>query len=109
MPCRAGVATGPDPSLFLQLVISKEGIINGTAYNSATGNTQTIEGMIDKETQRAAWGIAGQERPIMETGLVNLTKDTAPALLHFADGQTQQWLMVRLDESAARKSMEPKR
>jgi hypothetical protein len=37
----------------------------------------------------------------METGLSNLTQDTAPALIHFDDGQTQQWLMVRLEEPAA--------
>jgi hypothetical protein len=37
----------------------------------------------------------------METGLSNLTQDTAPALIHFADGQTQQWLMVRLPEPTA--------
>jgi hypothetical protein len=29
---------------------------------------------------------------------VNLTKDKASALLHFAGGQTQQWLLVRLEE-----------
>ena len=34
----------------------------------------------------------------METGLSNLTQDTAPALIHFTDGQTQQWLMVRIPE-----------
>jgi len=34
----------------------------------------------------------------METGIYNLTKDDAPALLHFEDGQTQQWLLVRLDD-----------
>jgi hypothetical protein len=34
----------------------------------------------------------------METGIVNLTEDTAPALVHFEDGQTQQWLLVRLEE-----------
>jgi hypothetical protein len=27
-----------------------------------------------------------------------LTKDEAPALLHFSDGQSQQWLLVRLEE-----------
>ena len=37
----------------------------------------------------------------METGLSNLTQDTAPALIHFADGQTQQWLMVRMPEDNA--------
>jgi hypothetical protein len=93
-----GQASGPDPSLFLQLAISKEGIISGTLNNSAANNTQTIEGMADKATQRVAWTVKGKTRPIMETGISNLTEDTAPALVHFADGQTQQWLMVRLEE-----------
>ena len=84
------------------MAISKEGIINGTLNNTATGQTQTIEGMADKACQRAAWTVAGKTRPIMETGIVNLTQDTAPALVHFADGQTQQWLMVRLEEPAAK-------
>ena len=93
-----GQASGPDPSLFLQLAISKEGIISGTLENTATNNTQTIEGMADKASQRVAWTVAGKTRPIMETGINNLTEDTAPALVHFADGQTQQWLLVRLEE-----------
>ena len=96
-----GQASGPDPSLFLQLAISKEGIISGTLHNSATDTTQTIEGMADKATQRAAWTVVGKTRPIMETGVNNLTEDTAPALVHFADGQTQQWLMVHLEQPAA--------
>ncbi len=95
-----GQASGPDPSLFLQLAISKEGIISGTLNNSATENTQTIEGMADKATQRVAWTVVGKTRPIMETGISNLTEDTAPALVHFADGTTQQWLLVRLEEPA---------
>jgi hypothetical protein len=96
-----GQATGPDPTLFLQLAISREGAINGTLNNTATNQTQTIEGMADKQSQRCAWTVQGQTRPIMETGIANLTQDSAPALLHFADGQTQQWLMVRLEEPAA--------
>lgn len=93
-----GQASGPDPSLFLQLAISKEGALRGTFNNSATNQTQTIEGMVDKESQRAAWAVAGKSRPIMETGLGNLTEDTGPALVHFADGSTQQCLLVRLEE-----------
>jgi hypothetical protein len=100
-----GQKTGPDPSLFLQMAISKEGVIAGTLHDSATNSTKTIEGLADKQSQRAAWGIEGKNRPIMETGIVNLTSDTAPALLHFDDGQTQQWLMVRLDEPAAQKAL----
>jgi len=98
-----GQKSGPEPTLFLQLAISKEGIINGTLNNTATNKTETIEGMADKKSQRAAWTVAGKTRPIMETGIINLTEDTSPALIHFADGQTQQWLMVRLEEPAAAK------
>ena len=95
-----GQASGAAPSLYIQLAISKEGIISGTQKHMATGQTDTLEGMADKKSQRAAWGVKGQERPIIETGISNLTQDTAPALIHFADGQTQQWLLVRLQEPA---------
>lgn len=91
-----GQASGAEPTLFMQLAISKQGIIAGTLKNMATDQVQTLEGMADKQSQRVAWGVAGQKRPILETGISNLTEDTAPALIHFADGQTQQWLLVRL-------------
>jgi hypothetical protein len=28
----------------------------------------------------------------------NLAQDTTPALVHFPDGTTQQWLLVRMEE-----------
>jgi len=93
-----GQSSGVEPTLYLQLAVSKEGVLAGTLYNTETQETSQIEGMVDRQTQRAAWVIAGQSWPIMETGISNLTADTAPALLHFADGQTQQWLLVRLEE-----------
>jgi hypothetical protein len=93
-----GQASGAEPSLYMQLAISKQGAISGTLKNTLTGKAQPLEGMADKKSQRVAWVVSGQERPIAETGLSNLTQDTAPALIHFADGQTQQWLMVRIPE-----------
>ena len=93
-----GEPSGPPPSLFLQLAVSKQGILSGTFHNSETEQTEVVEGAVDGQTQRSAWGIAGKDWPIMETGISSLTTDTAPALLHFADGQTQQWLMVRLED-----------
>jgi hypothetical protein len=93
-----GEPTGVDPTLYLQLTVSKQGIIAGTLQNTATNAVQSIEGMVDRETQRAAWTVVGKTRPLMETGIVNLTQDTAPALVHFDDGTTQQWLMVRLEK-----------
>jgi hypothetical protein len=96
-----GQSTGPDPSMFMQLAISREGVIAGTFNNSSTNTTVTIEGMIDQKSQRAAWTAEGKARPLVETGISNLTEETAPVLVHFDDGQTQQWLMVRLEEPTA--------
>lgn len=93
-----GEKSGPPPTLFIQLTVNKQGIIAGTFQNSSTDTSQPIEGMIDKKSQRTAWTIVGKKWPIMETGIANLTQDTAPVLLHFEDGQTQQWLLVRLEE-----------
>ena len=86
-----------DPTMFLQLAVSKEGVIAGTLQNTVSGTTKNVEGMVDKETQRAAWTEVGQTRPIMETGIGNLTQDTASVLVHYADDTTQQWLLVRMD------------
>jgi hypothetical protein len=87
-----------DATLFLQLAISKEGIIAGTFQNTATDNAFEVEGTIDKESQRAAWGPVDEDWPIMETGIYNLTENEAGALLHFEDGETQQWTLIRLDD-----------
>jgi hypothetical protein len=89
-----------DSTLFLQLAISKEGIIAGTFQNTATDQSFEVQGTIDTKSQRAAWGPVGEDWPIMETGIYNLSENQAGALLHFADGQTQEWSMVRLDEPA---------
>ena len=87
-----------EATLYLQLAISKEGIIAGTLQNTATDQSVEVEGTIDRESQRAAWGVVGKDWPIMETGIYNLSENDIGALMHFDDGQTQQWTMVRLDE-----------
>ena len=42
-----GQPTGADPTMFLQLAVSKQGVINGTFQNTTTGSVQAIEGMVD--------------------------------------------------------------
>jgi hypothetical protein len=102
-----GKPTGAEPTMYLQLAVSKQGIINGTFQNTATDAVQAIEGMVDKQTQRAAWTAVGKARPLMETGFVNLTQNTSPTLIHFADGTTQQWLLVRMDKPEASQKASP--
>ncbi len=88
-------------SMYLQLALSKNGVIAGTFYNESTGATHAVEGMVDEQTQRAAWkAVDGTNaNVIMETGLYNLTQDQAPALVHFGPEQVQNVLLVRLDET----------
>ena len=87
-----------DATLFLQLALSKEGFIGGTVQNTATDESFEVEGTVDQESQRAAWGPVGTKWPIMETGIFNLSENATDVLLHFEGGETQQWSMTRLDE-----------
>jgi hypothetical protein len=93
-----GPASGSDPTIYVQLAVSKTAVINGLVTNTANNETLPLQGAVDKSNQRAAWQMSGKQFPVMETGIYNLTQDTTPVLVHFADGQTQQWLLVRLEE-----------
>ncbi len=86
------------PSYYLQIAVSKEGYISGTSYNSITDETLPITGSVDKQSQRAAWQIADRPDVVMETGIFNLTQDTAPALLHFGKEKTENRLLVRMEK-----------
>jgi len=64
--------------------------------DTVTNKTQLIHGSVDKKTQRVAFTVGENTANVVETGLCNLTKDEAPALLHFGKDRTEQWLLVRL-------------
>jgi len=93
-----GEPTGVDPNCFLQLAVSKQGVLSGTLQNIAEKSVQPIEGMVDKQCQRAALTVVGKPRPLMEIGAANLTQDSSAALIHFADGTTQQCLLLRVNK-----------
>ncbi len=83
---------------ILQLAVNKEGVIQGTYFNIEDNTARPIKGMVDKESQRAVWTFADNNKNamIMETGISNLTKDKTGVLVHFNKERTQTWLMVRL-------------
>ncbi len=86
-----------DPSRVVQLAVSKEGIISGTLYNTETDLAQSVQGQVDKETQRVAMRIGESEDIIVESGLYNLTQDDAPLLVHFGADRVENWLLVRME------------
>ncbi len=89
-----------DPTRMVQLAVDKQGIISGTLFNTETDKTQSVQGQVDKQTQRVAMRVGESEDLIVESGLYNLTQDEAPLLVHFGTDKTENWLLVRLDDPA---------
>jgi hypothetical protein len=95
------VATHPkdvDPSRIIQLAVNKQGVISGTLYNKETDKSQTVQGQVDKQTQRVAFRIGDADNVVVETGLYNLTQDEAPVMVHFGTDKTEQYVLVRLKQ-----------
>ena len=88
--------TQTDPTMIFQLAVSRQGIIRGTCFNNLMNTTLPVHGAVDKKTQRVAWTVGDNKKTVFDTGLYNLTKDQAPALVHYGKGRTQEWLLVRL-------------
>lgn len=86
-----------EPTQFLQLAVTKDGVIGGTYYDSKTDKTTTVEGAIDRETQRAAFTIEGMDGVVMEAGIANLTQDESTILIHRGGGQKDIWTLVRIE------------
>jgi hypothetical protein len=85
-----------DAVMFFQLSVNREGIISGAYANVMSGEEQPIVGRVDRKTQRAAWHIGDQKDKVFEAGMANLTHDQASCLAHLGNGETQNWLLVRM-------------
>jgi hypothetical protein len=86
------------PTTFLQLAVSRQGYISGTYFNQLTGETLPVAGSVDRRTQRAAWRIDDNQTTVMEAGLYNLTQEQAPLLIHFGKDETEDYLLVRMQQ-----------
>lgn len=88
-------------AVTIQLAVNRQGVIRGNYTDIATNETKLVRGSVDKKTQRVAFTVGDNTNNIVETGLYNLTKDEAPALIHFGQDRTEQWLLVRLKQDNA--------
>jgi hypothetical protein len=92
-----------DENWMIQLGVNKQGVLSGTYYNQAKDSAHPLEGMVDKETHKAAWYFAdGTENPmVFETSVDNLTEPQSSVMVHFGPGDTGVWQMVRLERPEA--------
>jgi uncharacterized protein (TIGR03000 family) len=90
-----------DAIAVFQLAVNKAGIIRGNYYNIFTNTDLPVRGAVDPKTQRASWIVGDLKEIVYDTGIVNLTMDQSPLLIHFGKARTQQWLLVRVKEPDA--------
>jgi hypothetical protein len=86
------------PSLVFQLAVNKAGTVRGNCSKPDEEFVGAVQGAVDREKQRVAWTVGDDKQTIYETGLYNLTKDEAPALVHHGADNTEQWLLVRMKQ-----------
>lgn len=83
---------------LLQLAVNKDGAIRGNLNDLNTESVSQVIGAVDKQTQRAAIKIEGNDQFLLETGLYNLTNDEAPALLYNGKDQPETRTLIRLQQ-----------
>jgi len=93
--------------ISIQLAINKDGIVRGNYTDSAKNENQVVQGSMDKATQRVAFTVGDNTADVYETGLYNLTKEEAPAMLHHGKDSTEQMLLVRLQQPVDSDSIAP--
>jgi len=97
----------PDSNMLVQLAVTKEGVIGGTATNKATGASFPVEGTVDKQTQRAVWKYTDEKKqPIMmETSVYNLTQSESTGLVHYGPDNIQVVEFARLEAPVAAEAL----
>jgi hypothetical protein len=81
---------------IVQLALNKEGVIRGNYQDVLTDKITPISGSVDKETQRVAMKLEGNDEVVLDTGLYNLTNDEVPVLIHFGPDRQESRTLVRL-------------
>ncbi|MFT5303437.1 MAG: hypothetical protein ACI814_004256 [Mariniblastus sp.] len=80
----------------VQLALNKDGVIRGNYQDQLADTVIPVTGSVDRETQRVALKLAGNENLVVETGLYNLTNDEVPVLLHFGPDRQEARVLARL-------------
>lgn len=86
-----------DANAIVQLAINHDGIVRGTYVDLLTNQEQSIDGAVDKKTQRVAWRVGDNGSVTFETRLASLTQSTGPVTLHYENGKTREWTLARFE------------
>jgi hypothetical protein len=95
-----GLATpgSPQATMMLQLAINQNGQIAGNYLNQVTGETATISGWMDSNTQRVTFMIGNNNNIVYDTSLPALMQGETTLLVHYGAENTQQMVLVRVPQ-----------
>lgn len=82
----------------VQLALNKEGVIRGNYQDFLTDKVTPVIGAVDKQTQRVALKLEGNDSVVVETGLYNLTNDEVPVLVHVDSDRQEARTLIRLQQ-----------
>lgn len=87
-----------ESTAIIQLAIAKDGTVRGTYHDLLANTAIPIHGSVNKKAQRVAWRIGPQGKVAFQTALAVLTEPSGPVALHYANGQTRQWVLARYEK-----------
>lgn len=92
-----------EPMVMVQLAVTKDGVIGGTAFDQKSGASFNIQGTVDKRSQRAVWSYTNDRnnRVMMETSIYNLTQPEATGLVHYGPTDSRVVELVRLQDPSS--------
>jgi hypothetical protein len=95
------------PTMTIELAVDKQGTVRGNAILDASAAMSPVQGAVDEKTQRVAWTVGDAKTTVYDTGLYNLTKQEAPALVHIGKDRTEQITLVRLKQEDQLPAQQP--
>ena len=98
--------TDQDTGFVFQLAANNAGQVLGNIVDEANDSVWKVTGSVDMETQRVALRLDGDDELVYESGLWNLTQDTAPMLVHFGAEEQTHWTLIRLSDSTENQSID---
>ena len=84
------------PEKSVQLAINPEGIVRGNLIDELTDDVKSLEGSLDRDSQRVAVSLTDDKSVVAEMGLYDLTQDTLTVLIHKGPDQVDTRGLVRL-------------
>lgn len=84
-------------SSLVQLSVTPDGILRGSYVDLLSDQEQTIVGVVDKASGRAAWKLGEHGNVVFETSLETLTQSEGPVELQFANGSARQYTLARYE------------